>query len=285
MNLDYIEKCAKAYEGKLNEEEQGRLDYFIGLWKVMNECIESRSETKDYPMPSLAEVRELYMSGTPIFSQALPNVNAEQYAEASRAIADYILENGEYTDDVVNAVRAVDWLDLVIKQNSDHMQLDMNDLGTRIAGLVLVLAQFTFYEPITEQIMEAIRGDRMADAHPIACPVCGSGAAISIIDRNENFSGTGRELYCGRCGMSWEFDRIRCARCGCTDEDAMQFVNIGNAKNHQIQLCDNCGEFIRTTFVDPSLPEVAPIVDDIVSTPIEEIVRAGALENLEDAQE
>ena len=65
----------------------------------------------------------------------------------------------------------------------------------------------------------------------------------------------------------------------------MQFVNIGNAKNHQIQLCDNCGEFIRTTFVDPSLPEVAPIVDDIVSTPIEEIVRAGALENLEDAQE
>ena len=194
-------------------------------------------------------------------------------------------ENGEYTDDVVNAVRAVDWLDLVIKQNSDHMQLDMNDLGTRIAGLVLVLAQFTFYEPITEQIMEAIRGDRMTDTHPIACPVCGSGAAISIIDRNENFSGTGRELYCGRCGMSWEFDRIRCARCGCTDEDAMQFVNIGNAKNHQIQLCDNCGEFIRTTFVDPNLPEVAPIVEDIVSTPIEEIVRAGALENLEDAQE
>lgn len=285
MNLDYIEKCARAYDGKLNEEEQGRLDYFVGLWKVMNECIESRGNAEKYPLPSLGEVRELYMNGTPLFSQALPNVKAEQYAEASRAIAEYLLENGEYPEDVEAAVRAVDWLDLVVKQNSEHMQLDMNDLGTRIAGLVLLLAQFTFYEPITEQITEAIRGDRMTDAHPIACPVCGSGAAISIIDRNEDFFGTGRELYCGQCGMSWEFDRVRCARCGCTEEDKMQFVNIGDAKNHQIQLCDNCGGFIRTTFVDPNLPEVAPIVEDVVSTPIEEVVRAGALENLEDPEE
>ncbi len=281
MNLEYIEECAKSYNGKLNAEEQGRLDYFVGLWRVMDECIRSRGDGDAYKMPSLAEVRDLYMSGTPLFSHTLPNVNAEQYASAAEAIANYLLENGEYSDDVEEAVRAVDWLDLVIKQSNEHVQLDMNDLGTRIAGMVLLLAQFTFYEPITEQISQAIKGDRMVESHPLACPVCGSGAAISIIDRNETFYGTGRSLYCGQCGMIWEFDRVRCPRCGCDNEDELRFVNLGDAKNHQIQLCDHCGGFIRTTFVDPNLEKVAPIVEDVVSTPIEELVRAGALENFQ----
>ena len=283
MNIEYIEKCAKDYSGKLNEGEQQRLDYFMGLWKVMDELIGSRGDAEPYKLPTLAEVREMYMNGTPLFSQFPPNVNADQYAEASKTIAKYLLENGEYDAEVVEAVNEVDWLDFVVRQNSEHVRLDLNDLGTRIASLVLLLAQFTFYEPVSEVFMEAIKGDRMNESHPLACPVCGMGASISIIDRNETFEGTGRQLYCSQCGTSWEFDRIRCARCGCEDEEKLQFVNIGDAKNHQVQLCENCGGFIRTTFVDPNLPEVAPIVEDVVSTPIEEVIRAGALDNIEDA--
>lgn len=282
MNIEYIEKCAKEYDGKLNEGEQQRLDYFLGLWNVMNDLIEERGDSAPYQMPTLAEVRDLYMNGTPLFAQFPPNVNAERYARATERIAAYLLENGDYDAEVVEAVNEVDWLDFVVRQNSEHVRLDMDDLGTRIAGLVLLLAQFTFYEPVTEMFMDAIKGDRMVETHPLACPVCGMGASISVIDRNEAFEGTGRTLYCSQCGTSWEFDRIRCARCGCEDEEKLQFVNIGDAKNHQVQLCDNCGGFIRTTFVDPNLPEVAPIVEDVVSTPIEEVIRAGALDNLED---
>lgn len=71
----------------------------------------------------------------------------------------------------------------------------------------------------------------------------------------------------------WEFERVRCVRCGTRNQGHLHYHSIEGDDAHRIQSCDECGGYIRSVFEEDEL-QLAPFsfeVEDVVMTRLDVI--------------
>lgn len=290
MDIGYIDMCMKSYAGKLGEDDARRLEFFRGLWGAMADAIAARSEAVPYEVPPRGELKALYAAGTPIFDEAPVTIDADAFADAAQAISSYLIENGCYDTPLTDALAAIDWASafaaariasqaaaqgdgptterLLEALYGQLMETVTDPQEAQIGALAASLALFTFLEAPAKAIMDAIGYDEVIDAHPLLCPTCGSEPLLSSVGAKTSSAGRGRLLYCLNCGTAWEFDRIRCAHCGTRDQTKLHYVSVEGDDDHRLGICDECGGFMRTTFMDTNLFPISPLVEDVVMAPL-----------------
>ena len=92
------------------------------------------------------------------------------------------------------------------------------------------------------------------------CGLCGSPPAIAKLRRGDGR----RVLYCGLCGMSWEFARLACPWCGTSDREALSLLRLSEGGPRWIETCGSCRGYIKTVD-ERKLPlgeTIIPVVEE-----------------------
>ena len=96
-------------------------------------------------------------------------------------------------------------------------------------------------EASAETLGERRKGIRWEEA---ICPICGSAPAFAE-HRGEDVTSL-RFLYCSFCGFAWQFRRVGCPFCGCTDHNQLRTLFPEGDERCFLEVCEQCHRYIKT---------------------------------------
>ena len=101
-----------------------------------------------------------------------------------------------------------------------------------------------------------------------SCPVCGRRPLAAKLQEKEGL----RLLQCSLCQTQWWFMRLKCAFCGNTDHEKLQYLYVEEDRGRRVDVCDSCGKYIKTfdervigREIIPHIEEVATVRLDFVA--------------------
>ncbi len=294
MNLKLIDSAIAGYAGDLDEGDAARLSFFRKLWGVQDECSQElrrgSGAAASYDPPVGRDLDAAYRDRRSVFSAVPVDVDAEVLAACLDRLSDAVVETSLFPDAVNDGLSKVKW-DRVIRASDMSLSGSnpsawLDDLGEvlvddglddEVAHLGALLASMALkvqMEKPAQAAMEALKGvTRKGLLSPLDCPVCGSAPMMAHIGGETSSSGRGRLLVCPQCGATWEFERIRCARCGTQHQAHLHFFNVEGDEAHRIATCDKCGGYIRTLFSEDTLSLCSYEVEDVVMTRLDAIAQ------------
>lgn len=290
MNLKFIDRVIKAYEPDLSEADMKRLRFFYGLWEDMDRWSKGPTTAeKHYAVPSEEELEEAWIADRSVFSFAPPKLSKERFAAICYSLREYVCDEGGLPEEDVKALREVNFRTIV---EQDDMQLAASDPEAFVGGLlsnayereipataahmVALIGMFALrvdLELVAKEVLKKQRKINKANHNPLLCPVCGSAAALSKVGGESPTDGRGRTLYCQQCGTEWAIERIKCVRCGSQNPQHLHYFNVEGDDAHRIHLCDECGDYIRTVFVEDGLRPFSYEVEEVVTAKLDAIAR------------
>lgn len=279
MNLKQIDAALKGYDGSVDEATAARLAFFRRLWGVLTPCAD-RADARAYEPPSASRLRVLRRTGETVFSEAPVDVDASLFAEALELLSACVLEHEGFSSGFRAALERVRW-DRVLAASplsvagrdpasyfealADVLVDDGMETGdARTAAILASLALRSQLEAAAAKAVEAIERAKAHEPYPISCPVCGGSPSVGCVGGESVTSGRGKTLWCPQCGATWEFERVRCARCGTRNQAHLHYFNIEGDEAHRLCTCDECGDYLRTVFVDDALGSFSFEVEDVV---------------------
>lgn len=75
------------------------------------------------------------------------------------------------------------------------------------------------------------------------CPICGDLPSFARFSKEEEGK---RYLWCERCDLEWNFQRICCPFCKNTDHTKLRFLTTSHREELRIDVCENCKGYIKT---------------------------------------
>lgn len=289
MNLKLIDAAIAAYDGKLDADDAARVAFFRTLWGVQVACA---NEADQVAWESLApdEVLDAYREGRAVLTCAPVAVDADALARALEQLSAAFTKAGVFAADMVQALERVKWdrvlrasdlelagsnpsawlADLAAVLVDDGMSEQQAHLGALIASMALKVQ----LERPAQAIMSTLKKQGAADPRPLLCPVCGSAPHLAHVGAATSSAGRGRVLVCPQCAAAWEFERVRCARCGTRNQAHLHFFNVEGDEAHRIATCDECGGYMRTLYSEEnSLAPCAYEVEDVVMARLDAIAQ------------
>ena len=91
------------------------------------------------------------------------------------------------------------------------------------------------------------------------CPVCGSSPALAELGGE----GKSRALHCALCETSWAYPRLGCPFCGNQDREDLGYSYAEGEKGLRIDLCQSCGQGLKTLETGPASPPVVLLLDEL----------------------
>ncbi len=279
MNMKRIDAAIKAYDGVLEPGDIDRLAFFRSLWQCV--CVhEGDALGYGEDAPSAKDVRAWYAAGEPVFANAPAPVDPAALAASAEELSAIVRDSRVFPREIEEAIAQTKW-DRICKACDtamagrepvaflEELEQVLSDDGKSEAAahalaLVAQLAVRSQIEPAARAAAALLPRASFESEHPLACPVCGGAPALAQVGGATSSNGRGRVLHCLQCGMSWEFERVRCARCGTTNQAHLHYHHIEGDDAHRIASCEECGDYIRTVFVEDALSLVSPEVEDVV---------------------
>ncbi len=157
--------------------------------------------------------------------------------------------------------------DLADLLGDDGMTEDQARVGALVASLAL---RFQLEAP-AQAVSRALGEAGCTEPHPLRCPVCGGAPSAARVGGQNSTQGRGKTLWCAQCGTTWEFDRVRCARCGTHNQGHLHYFNVEGDDAHRIATCEECGGYVRTTYADDALAPFSFEVEDVVMARLDAI--------------
>ncbi|WP_165056411.1 MULTISPECIES: formate dehydrogenase accessory protein FdhE [unclassified Adlercreutzia] len=289
MNLKLIDAAIAAYADKLDDADAARLAFFRALWDVQAACAAEAPAPVAWEAPAPSDIRAAYEDARPVLGIAPVVVDADALAAALGKLAGVFADAGGFPDSVVAAFARVKW-DRVVRASDlalagsdpsawladfaavladDGMAEDQAHLGALAASLALKVQ----LERPAQAALGALRAAGAAEPHPLLCPVCGSAPHLAHVGGTTSSAGRGRVLVCPQCAASWEFERVRCARCGTRNQAHLHFFNVEGDDAHRLATCDECGGYIRTLYSEDALAPCSYEVEDVVMARLDAIAQ------------
>lgn len=263
------EEALKGYKSVLSEEDYARLEFFAGLAQYQQELTDQVKDQIECTLPAAADLKKMYWSCEPILPQTNAKLPASVFASVAGNVAQYLAEHAGFEEELAQELTSFDWnsfiavadVEQALTRPSDFLERTKDVRGEMNVGnktpddiiaLVVGYSLNVVLTPITEQIRKDLDiSDEMGNHdHPLTCPVCGSPATSAVVKEEQFLSGRGKKLYCALCSMDWDFERIRCARCGSFDQKSLHYYHVEGDAGHRIHSCQDCGSYTRTTFQD-----------------------------------
>lgn len=291
MNLKLIDGVIARYVDVLDEGDARRPKFFRELWGALEEGA-CAAEQQVYALPSKKELERLLREGRPVFACEPAPVDADALACAAARLGDVAVSSGYFTSEIAGAFERVKW-DRVIAATDvaragedpaawladlSEVLVDdgMTEQGAHLSALLASMALKAQLEGPAAQVMRSLKQVEGGE-HPLACPVCGSAPSLAHVGGDTSSAGRGRLLVCPQCASAWEFDRVRCARCGTRNQAHLHFFNIEGDDAHRIATCDECGGYMRTLYSDDALAPCSYEVEDVVMARLDAIANDPAI--------
>lgn len=291
MNLKLIDRVIASYTPTLAEEDVKRLEFFRGLWGDMDRWSKGPSAAvNNYTVPAAETLEAAWHDDRPVFSFAAPKLSLTRTCAICSSLRTYVCGAGVLSEEDAKELEEVDFNALLTRDDlaeaaSNPEQFIGKLLGTatkqgisenvvRMVALVVMHALRVDFEPIAKAIMKAEPRNQHIVHNPLHCPVCGGDPGLARVGGADSpTEGRGRTLYCATCGTQWDFERIRCARCGTKNQGHLHFFNVEGDDEHRIATCDECGGYIRSVYIDDPLHPFSNEVEEVVTARLDAIAR------------
>lgn len=290
MNLKKIDAALVSYCKRLPEDDRVRLAFFRRLWDVQ---VDISKVVVGYEPPPAERLRELNRLGSPVFSDVPVVVDSALFVNTLEGVGSAAVESGVLPDGVCAALLRVKWNRVVAASDvfeagrnpgvylgglADLLMDDgMTQDQARTAILLAALALRRQLEAASALTMTALQEAQATEPHSLNCPTCGCQAAVACVGSSGMESAHGKTLWCGQCGTVWEFERVRCARCGTQNQSNLHYFNLEGDGAHRIATCDECGGYTRTVFAEDALAPFSFEVEDVVMARLDAIACAPAI--------
>jgi len=96
------------------------------------------------------------------------------------------------------------------------------------------------------------------------CPACGSWPALAEVAYGE------RLLRCAFCACAWRMLTDRCAFCGTAGERFVTVTPDRARPSRRLELCRQCGGFLKVLTVDVPAPFPLPAIDDLATADLDQ---------------
>lgn len=284
MNLKLIDAAIASYTPILNQKDIKRLELFRSIWGEQEHIA---SATPQWAPPQAARITELAQQGIPLFQETPVTLDETSFLEAVKRIADILNDAEAFTDQTDSTICNITWKRMISEVSLSNAGsqaprflgkvytfLEKDGLDRESARLGALITSLTL-RPLLQNAAEigskAFR-EAAPDIHPLLCPLCGTAPSLARIAGTAS-KGRMRTLWCSQCGAEWEFERVRCARCGTRNQKHLHFHHIQGDESHRIASCDECGGYIRTTYVDEEhlLAPFSFEVEDILTARLDAI--------------
>lgn len=287
MNIKTIDAAISRYQDALDEGDRRRLAFFRELWGVLDEHA-GKLPAFSYAMPSESELEKAVADGRPVFDVDPVAVDEAALVATLSDLAEKAVASGFFPEEVGEAFDRVKW-DRVLAasdtasagacpsawlENFGQVLVDdgMSEDHARLGALLASLALKIQLEQPAAQVMRSVKKIEGVD-RPQLCPVCGSAPALAHVGGDTSSAGRGRLLVCPQCASAWEYERVRCARCGTRNQAHLHFFNVEGDDSHRIATCDECGGYIRTLYSEDALAPCSYEVEDVVMARLDAIAQ------------
>lgn len=297
MDLRVIDAEIQRYRGErpLEGEYLRRLEFYRQIWGCL-EPHERRAceRAAALELPSRSSLDDCLAHATPFLAQFPQRLDRQGVIDAAADAARCMLGETRFPQALRDELaRAVNVLPIVLSESGfalagrnprEYLSVATQTYAqARIAGesLPLVAAALSAalraqLGPLAERLLAACSPGVFSQAHPTACPVCGSWATLSAVDASDHASEGVRKLGCTLCGTQWHFEFNRCAHCGTREEKYLQYFNIPGDERHLVCACDKCGEYVRTVSLEGPHEPYSIDVEDVCMTRLDDALAAMA---------
>ena len=307
MNLEQIKAVVEAYRPTTAADDMARLEFFEGIWQIQQRHADAAGQAIDpSTLPGKEELLEWYWACKPFLRQVPAAVDARRLAACAREIASYLIEKGSFSQDACGYLKGLRWTEVVEAEPIDLAGEDpegwieaiANDVideqgesdeafeRVRLTCMVLTLALRSQLQPVAEAQLARVRREVEEGAfehvRPLRCPVCGGAATLAHVGPTASNKANVRTLYCGQCGSTWGFERVRCACCGTQHQGHLEYLSVEGDEAHRVHVCSECGGYMRTHFNDPeSRTAFVPEIEDVMMVKLTALAEAGQLKACE----
>ncbi|MDO5334647.1 MAG: formate dehydrogenase accessory protein FdhE [Coriobacteriia bacterium] len=286
MDLTFIDFAIEGYGASLDEGDKARLAFFRELWGVVAQCQDELPKDELQVLTS-DQLEAAFSSTKPVLSEHPASIDPELLACTQGRLVARALEVGGFAPEMGEALEKIDWADVV--RSSDYSLAGADParylevfagilVGRGVAEAVAYLAASFMslairaqIEGVAADVVRLAGAERVAQLHATHCPVCGAKPTVARVGGESSSDGRGKTLGCLQCGTSWEFERIRCAHCGTQNPKRLHYFNIEGDDSHRINTCDECGGYMRTTFVEDALAPFSFEVEDVVMAKLDAV--------------
>ncbi len=292
MNLKLIDASIKRYEDSLEEVDKVRLAFFRTLWDVAAECAEEFSDCECFfykPAPA-EELMESYALGIPALCDKPVEIDVAALVGTAERLSAAAAQSGFFAQELADALAGIAWEDAVrdthIKGagNNPHLWLervikklldtDMDEEAAFLGGHLASIALKVQLEVAGKRVSDALKKAGAAQPRPTLCPVCGTVPSMAHVGGPTSSSGRGRLLVCPQCSATWEYERVRCARCGSQSQQKLHLYNVEGDDAHKLAICEVCGDYIRTLYSEDVLAAATAYeVEDVLMVRLDAIAR------------
>lgn len=280
MNLKAIDAAIAAYRTNLDDADNARLAFFRELWGAADESAARADAAAAYPLPDADSLRAWARDGEPVLAQAPVALEADALAGAMGRVAALMAERGGFAASTSEALARTSWermaaaSDLALAGSDPAAYVEsfaglleddgMDEDAARIGAAAAALALRALLEGPATAIEQARRAAGADEPHGVRCPVCGGEAAVAQVSGAPAAQGRGKRLWCGCCGCVWDFERVRCARCGTQNQGHLHYFNLEGDEAHRLATCDECGGYTRTVYEEEALAPFSFEVEDVL---------------------
>lgn len=290
MDLKPIDAALAGYVGLLDKTERARLTFFREIWEVQAEIAAQRTGVA-YAVPDARDLRFWSAEHIPALRRAPVSIEAGELVESVERIVACMLDKGGFAPEACEVLASIGWDDRVRESPletagsnpaayGERLCRELLDegadaAGARVAASAVSLALRALLENAARALQDARVRAAAGLAHSVMCPICGTHASVARVGASAGKEGRGKTLWCAQCGTIWEFDRVRCARCGTRNQARLHYLSIEGDDAHRIATCDECGGYIRTVYQDDALAPFSFEVEDVVMAKLDHIVARG----------
>lgn len=292
MNLRLIDAAMDSY-AELPQDDVNRLVFFRSVWGL--QAASAQECACAWEAPAEPELRDACARELPLFKLFPVQLDAQRLARDAADIAACIAGKGLMEPAVAAVLQQAEWaqllgaagLELAGSEPAaflDELAAGMVEVGTAApaavaAAQVASLALRCQLEQPAQRALAALKAAGLFEtSHPLLCPCCGSEPALSHVGGQTSSQGRGRLLACLQCGAAWEFQRVRCARCGQSNPGHLHYFSLEGDDAHRLHLCDDCGGYMRTLFSEQgSLAPVSFEVEDVVMARLDAVAHDSRL--------
>lgn len=290
MDIQRIGAAAEAYGGILDKSDADRLAFFKELMAIQNRHAEAAAERSTYSLADPATAEEWYWNGKPFFLMAPVLIDADAFVSALEDCSCHLADNAGLPAETAEALRSFDMRGLIEKTDlglagrdpatyidtaceAARTGADAQAAPVDALALALAFALRPLLEPAAQAAMDQVDLKQVNENHnrPPSCPACGGLSAAAAVGETPSGTANGKMLYCALCGTTWEFERIRCARCGTQNQGKLHYFHVEGDDAHRLYLCDACGEYTRTVFKSDLRVPFAFEVEDVVMAKLDMI--------------
>lgn len=278
MNLKAIDAAMAAYRTNLDEADNVRLAFFRELWGMQDDV--ARKSAVSYDLPDADDLKRWARAGEPVLGHAPVSLDGEALAEAMKRLSEVLVERGGFRDSTKEALARTNWKRMVSASDlgaagsepahyvGEFARLladdGMDEDAAGVGAVAATLALRALLEAPALSIESARRNTGAAEPHSVSCPVCGGEAAAAQVSGAPAGQGRAKSLWCAQCGCVWEFERVRCARCGTQNQGHLHYFNLEGDEAHRLATCDECGGYVRTVYEESALAPFSFEVEDVV---------------------